>query len=276
MLTDGSFSAPTDITAVIRSAGERTKELCYQILCAQMPPPNIIIINEQPFTKALQRSFEIGIELGRQWTLCIDADMLLRQNGVKTLLGWAEGANGMTFQVQGNLLDKMLCGPRKAGPRLYRSSLLRPALKCISLDGMSVRPEAFVADQMTSLGYPSIHNNLTIGLHDFEQYYRDVYRKAVLHAHKHSAHLQYAGPLWHCLASRDSDYEVALWGLRDAEQCQGINSLDARYFPANLDPLLITRGWREKHELEHPAMAKWNTDQVMIEYGRMRAAAAQR
>ena len=269
----GAQSVRRDIAVIIRSAGERTRDLCHKLLCDQVLRENIVVISEQPFTRALQRSFELGIEMARRWTLCVDADMLLRKTGVQTLLNWAEAAHANVFQAQGNLFDKILGGPRWVSPRLYRTSLLTKALGCIPGDGASLRPETSVRDQMNSLGYSSLHYNSTIGLHDFEQYYRDIYRKSFVHAHKHAAHMEHLESLWERWAHRDPDYAVALWGLRKGRLSYGMVRLDVRCFPKDLSPLLQVQGWEEKKALEIPRDADWDVTQWIIDYGRSRALA---
>jgi hypothetical protein len=259
----GSPSVRHDVTVVIRSAGERTTNLTHQLLGLQVPTDNILVIREYPFTRALRKSFELGIELDRPWTLCVDADTLLRRNSIEILVDWARTADRKTFQIQGNLFDKMFGGSRKAGHHLYRTSLLSEALDCIPVDGGSLRPESSAIKQMASRGFPSARKNLTIGLHDFEQYYRDIYRKAFVHAHKHAAYIRHLDLLWRRLASQDPDYRVALWGLRAGRLSHGIVSLDARCFPQDLSSLLDRRGLREKKELAPQEVATWDVERAI-------------
>ena len=263
----------SDVTVIVRSANERTRDLSHYLLCDQIPKDNIVVISEYPFTRALRSSFKRAIDLMRPWTLCVDADMLLRRNSVQTLLSWASEADSKTFQVQGHLFDKMFCGPRRAGPRLYRTSLLPKALDCLPSDHISVRPEAFVCKQMATLGYLSIHKHLTLGLHDFEQYYRDIYRKAFVYAHKHAVYLHHLEPLWQRLAGEDPDYRVALWGLRDGRLSHGTVSLDARCFPQDLSPQLDRHGLREKNELAPQEIATWDVGSVITRCYRARILA---
>ena len=262
-----------DITVVIRSTGERTKDLCYQLLCKQVPPANVIVINEYPFRRAAQRSFEIGIELGRPWTLCLDADILLRRNAVHILRNWTLAAPNNVLYVQGTIFDKIFGRPRRAGPYFHRTSLLPKLLEYMPAEGMSLRPDTDAAMQLGALGYPRLQQNLIIAVHDFEQYYRDIYRKAFVHAHKHVDHMSELEPLWQRLAGQDQDYQVALWGLRDGRLFQGPVSHDVRRFPQDANNLLGTRGWKEKTELDFTAFDHFDVDRLMIEYGQMRCLA---
>jgi len=255
-----------DITAIIRSAGERTQDLCYELLCAQVPSENIFIIKEYPFTKALQKTLEIGIESGRRWTLCVDADMLLRTNAVSILLDKAKATGDKVLQVQGNLFDKLLCRPRKAGPHLYRTPQLPKALQYIPAEGLAVRPETFMSEHLASLGFPSVWINQTTGLHDFEQFFRDIYRKAIAHSHKHEKDVQHLLPLWKKFAKGDPDYQVALWGLSEGRKLGGPLPLDVRCFPNSLDAQLHAHGWEEKGALKPSAFTHRDADNLIIEF----------
>lgn len=266
-------SVRQDVTVIIRSAGERTTDLSHQLLREQVPTRNITVICEYPFTRALRKSFELGCELGRPWTLCVDADVLLWSSSIEILFNWVRAADSKVFQIQANLFDTIFGGPRKVGIRLYRTSLLGKALSCIPSDGVTLRPETFVCEQMASLGFPSVYRNQTIGLHDFEQCYRDIYRKAFVHAHKHEAYMQLLEPLWQRLAGHDPDYEVALWGFRAGQLSNDTVPLDVRCFPRDLSPLLVSQGWQEKKELKLTNDAEWDVDKLIIEYGHTRASA---
>jgi hypothetical protein len=267
---ESSPAVQTDITVILRSAGERTKHLCYQLLREQVPPENIVVVDERPFTQALRRSFELGAELGRPWTLCVDADTLLRRTSIGSLLKWGRVAGSTVFQVQSNLFDKLFGFPRKAGVRLYRTSLLPKALGCIPGQDASPRPETFVRDQMSLMGFPSQYHKATVGVHDFEQFFRDIYRKGFVHAHKHAKRAAYFQRLWEHLAVKDPDYHVALWGLHDGQLSRGIPLLDVRHYPRNLSELLSMRGWEEKKELDSSLFAGGDIDKLIVEYGELR------
>ena len=166
----------------------------------------------------------------------------------------------------------MFTVPKKAGVRLYRTSLFSNAIECIPADGAYQRPETHVRDQMALLGYPSIYKRVTVGLHDFEQYYRDLYRKAFVHAHKHDRETRYLEPLWQRLSDRDPDYEVALCGIRDGRSFKGIVPLDVRCFPREISSVLHVQGFQEKSPFVPSDAALWDTDTVILQYGQMRVS----
>jgi len=70
------------LTVVIRSIGERTENKCYQLIEKQISKRNIFIVRKRPFTESIKESFKIAIEEKRKWLLCIDADVLVRENAI--------------------------------------------------------------------------------------------------------------------------------------------------------------------------------------------------
>ncbi|MCO4822492.1 MAG: hypothetical protein KC469_10515, partial [Flavobacteriaceae bacterium] len=66
-----------NVTVIIRSVGERTTDACFKIISKQVPKTHIHIISEVPFSKAVTETFKIAIRENRNWTLAVDADLLL-------------------------------------------------------------------------------------------------------------------------------------------------------------------------------------------------------
>ena len=117
------------ILTVIRSLGERTTNLCLQLAASQVPEENIVVINEAPFSQAVRKTFECGIERGMPWTLALDADILLNYNSFDFLVRTAEEEDKNIFEVQGCILDKLFVSPRTGGPHLFRTMYLEKALE---------------------------------------------------------------------------------------------------------------------------------------------------
>ena len=172
----------SDVLVVIRSSGERTEEACCHLLSRQVPDENIVIIHEVPFEAVVAKTFTLGSERGLRWTLAVDADVLFADEAVAKLMAIAEKADENVFEIQGQTLDKFFAGPRPAGHHLFRTSLFAKALAHVPQEGVSLRPESFVMKKMASTGYPWLQEELIVGLHDHEQYYRDIYRKSFVQA----------------------------------------------------------------------------------------------
>ena len=244
------------VTVVVRAAGERTAEQCRRLLERQVSADQLVAIAERPFTQAVRRTFEIGLEHGRPWTLAIDADVLLRDGAVADLVALGEAADPATFEVQGLVLDKLFGTHRGAGNHLFRTELIPLALGLIPPEGRSRRPETFMLNRMRERGHGWRQASTVVGLHDFEQYFRDVYRKSFVHARKHRSRARFFERFWAEKArAGDTDFEVALWGLRAGAAYQGPLQLDVNRFPSDLTPLLGMRGWSEKHTLAPDAYA---------------------
>jgi hypothetical protein len=197
---------------IIRAAGENTEQLCYDIVVAQVGKENVQIIHETPFSKAVQRTFEIGIEKGKKWTLALDADVLLKSNAIQELVSWADKQEDYFFELQGRLLDKLFNTYRPGGPHLYRTKFLNYAMDFLEEGAKTHRPESFTYQKMADLGYHYYHHNSVYGIHDYFQSPKDIFRKAFFHAHKHRFLTEHFVSNWAKLDD-DSDYQVAIKGF---------------------------------------------------------------
>lgn len=223
------MSINSSTTVIIRSVGERTESLCKKLILDQgVPKRNVLIIREAPFSAAMKKSFEIGINRGLRWTLCVDADVLLRENAISEMVRLGNKQSANILELQGLVLDKLTNSIRQGGPHLYRTSLLESALKFIPKEGTDIRPEASTLLAMEKLGFPWKQVHVLFGLHDFEQYNRDIFRKCFVHAHKHLNWLEKLVPCWKEKANDDDDYYVALTGL-----AYGIKYVDDVYIDVN-------------------------------------------
>lgn len=203
-------------TVIIRSAHERTEELCNRLLLEDgIAEENLFVIHEVPFSKSMHVSFQLGLRENRKWTLCIDADVLVRKGAVKDLLNYAEKMKSEVCEIQGVVLDKFFGGMRQAGNHLYRTSLLEMVINQIPEEGVDIRPETYTLRKMEKMGYPWHTVPCIVGLHDHEQYNFDIYRKAFIHAEKHLERAELLVTLWKEKRDHDPDYKVALKGFSD-------------------------------------------------------------
>ncbi len=205
-----------NVTVVIRGVAERTEELCKQLLSNQIHSENIFLIHETPFSKALKKTFEIGIREKRKWTLAVDADVLVRSNILNDFYERAEKSSSQTFVLHTQMLDKFFGGYRAGGLKLYRTSLLPQALPIVP--EVANRPEGFVAKSMHKQGFYLDITDLICGLHDFEQYYADIFRKGFTHGIKHEELLSALLPYWQRMSKEDTDFRVLLGGYEVAKK----------------------------------------------------------
>lgn len=239
-----------DLTVIIREANERTLPLCRELLESEFGKDKVVVVSEVPFTKALKKTYEIGIERGCPWTLVIDADVLIREGAIEYLLRVAESVDSNVFEIQGKVLDKLIGGARDAGNHLYRTAHLREAITKIPHKNNSARPEYDTIRRMRSEGFPYLVLDVIVGLHDYEQCFCDVYRKAFFHTHKHAQEMPYWESMWRKLSHCDDDYKVALKGAIDGKEYSGRVLSDVRLFHSvEFAKILNGLGLEEKSEL---------------------------
>ena len=207
-----------DLYIVVRSVKERTESLCIKALSDYFPNNRIHTIYKTPFTEALKRNYEVAIQSGKKWVLCIDADTILIGNGINQLLSKLTAIPRETFFIQGYMLDKFVAsekGIREVGNTLYRTDLLPEALKLVPDPGSAIRPETHIKKLMQQKGFPGIKYEIPLGVHDFEQYYIDIYRKNYIQALKHKKRVELFLPYWESQLKNDPDFQIALQGFKD-------------------------------------------------------------
>jgi hypothetical protein len=217
---NANFSLEKEILVIIRSAGERTLETCYNLILSQgFSPESVKIVEEIPFSRAMVVSFLLGIEFNRKYTLCIDADVLLQASSIESLYLEFEKQQPNVCEIQGLVMDKFFGGPRPAGNHMYRTSLLQNLLDCIPKEGTDIRPEFYSLNKMSERGYPWLNVPIIVGIHDDEQWNRDIYRKCFVHGVKHLAFADLFVPLWKNNQDSDYDYTIALRAFADSIVC---------------------------------------------------------
>ncbi len=237
------------LTVIVRTVGERTTDLCVALIRQQIQESNISLVRESPNVSAIRKCYEVALAANREWTLIVDADILIRPLAIQDLVAYAEHAGDEFFKIEAIVLDKFLHKPRSAGVYLYRTRLLPIAIHCIPGPFDAIRPDSHIRDRMEQQGYPAIHSNVFVGIHDYEQFYSDIYRKTFIYAKKHYAQRRDIIPLWERLAERDDDYRLALQGFLDGESYDAEIAIDSNApFMRDVDAILARLGLREKSD----------------------------
>ena len=205
------------VTIIIRSVGERTEVLCKKLILDQgVPEENVFVIRETPFSKAMRVGYQKGIDNTLKWTYCIDADVLLAGNAIKDMLSIANQQPDEVFTISARLVDKFFNFPRRVGNHLFRTSSLASMISNIApYEKEGIRPETDAKNVLIEKGGIEHKLDDIIGLHDFEQHYEDIARKAYVHANKHAEFLGEFVPHWKENAASDDDFKVALIGLAE-------------------------------------------------------------
>lgn len=187
--------------AVVRTQGERTEALA--IARAQAQFGRVEVVRAQPLVAAVAECFRLAIAAGTRWLVTVDADVLVADDCADGLAASAQALlYGGGWQALGLCDDKLVGGPRRGGVRLYRVEVLPQRLGQLR---DTVRPEGDLARRF---GY--LPTQQVTGQHDYEQWYRDLYRKGAQHRAKHASWARTVVPRWR--RSMDPDLRAALAG----------------------------------------------------------------
>lgn len=235
-----------NVTVVIRSSGERTVECCRILAEQQVNSECVFVIEERPFSQAVRKCYEIGIKENRPWTLALDADILIAPGAILAMVDAISNLGDDYFEYQGRILDKLFQAPRNGGPHLYRTSLLETALPLIPKEGTSLRPESHVFDAMQKLNYFRYNSLAIYGLHDYEQYNIDIFRKTFIHSQKHSYLIEEICNCWSAFDKVDGDFRVALLGIEKGKNYKDVVYIDKQWLIEEMETTLVEFNIKEK------------------------------
>ncbi len=239
-----------NITIIIRSVGERTVPVIKHLLKQQIAAEQLFEVNEAPLSKALEVSYDIALKEGRRYVLIIDGDVLPFRSMLDRLITIFNRLDKRVFGLQCNIADKLIHNYRPAGIHMHRTALLERAMEQIPGTKETVRPESMTINEMAGRGYPTLFIEDVLALHDFEQYYKDLFRKSFFLAHKHTKDLPYVKELWKRLAADDADYRISLEGLKRGEQYNKRVVANVKQFEKyGITDILSAKGLTEKNEL---------------------------
>ena len=196
-----------DIVVVIRSCGENTEKVCHDLVCREIDKKNVHIINENPFEKALLKSYEIGIKSKKKVLITIDADVLIKRNAIKDLLEYSYLFQKNVFIYEGMLYDALLLTYRPGGVKVYNKEYLSIAKDYIPKIGTELRPETYIHRKMESIGKRREVVPIKVGLHDYEQNINDLIRKISYHRIKHSHRTKKVAKKWEKLSHNNKYYK---------------------------------------------------------------------
>jgi hypothetical protein len=244
-----------DLSIVVRSVGERTESACLRAVESQVDNARAVrVVRHKPFAQAHMESLRLAIESNAKWSLFLDADILLRAGAIANMIREAEQVSAAFYMLEFRVLDKGFGGPAYAGVHLYTTRFLAAAYAYKELASDAQRPETRLCQEMARrAGIPSLLSVQLLGLHGYEQYYRDLYRTTFVRAVKFARHREYLirryRERYGGNAEQNGDYKVMLWGAIDGMlygSSQGKASLDAREYRARADQVMALLGFSEK------------------------------
>lgn len=204
-----------DVLVVIRKNQERTSDVCRAIIEQQVPESQICIVTEKPFYKAVEKTLKSG-GFSNRWLIAVDADVLLLPDAISRMCEEASRIKKDFFFYQGAVLDKFFMGYRPAGPHLYNCEHIQRSLELKNGFEQDPRPETFIRSKMKKEGFAYVQDQTVFGIHDFEQYYSDVYKKVFRHAQKHASHRKKIETLFNKFCDVDIDFAVAKLAINEA------------------------------------------------------------
>lgn len=222
-----------DVTVVIRTVGERTTDLCRRILEAQLPKDQVHLISERPHSQSVKRTFEIGIEQNRRWTMAVDADVLFFEGSVEKLIRNAESLSKRRLRkllvYQGNVYCKLFGKPRP-GFHLYNTQFLKHALAEQPGASENLRPESSIWATLADKGFLRYVDEHIYAIHAFEQSKQDCLKNGFFQASKHLFLAHKMVPKWRESGASDTDYKLFLEGFQKGLVNEGSVKVDQDFF----------------------------------------------
>jgi hypothetical protein len=202
-----------EVSVVIRHVGERTLPACASLLQEALPGAPMRLVSAVPFDACLRKAYDASLEMGTPWSLHVDADMLCLAEPLYRFFGYAREQKKNTFAFSALAMDRFFGLPRAAGLHLYRTAYLKKAATLYAEPGTTLRPETSVKRRIAEYGFPTIQTDIVLALHDYEQFYKHIFRKISLILHKFG-HSHQLIPVWDSLAA-NKDYAVAGMAARN-------------------------------------------------------------
>jgi hypothetical protein len=189
----------------------------------------------------------IGLDAGREFTLCVDADVVLAPGAIGRLVGNLR-ASPDAFFACGLLMDRYYGRPKARGAHLYRTSYLAEAEKAIPESEAVERPETAMKNVLLARGRTRGHvGDRLLGLHGYGQFYRDVFRTIACRGQKSPDEIQPLMRRFSRAAGKEIDLRVALWAL--IESLDRDFSLDATQWRGHFEKIQRATGLAELGEI---------------------------
>jgi hypothetical protein len=207
-----------DIFVVIRSVGERTEKVCTEIAQSQLSSNNqLIMIKGLPFAEAHMESIHLALDSKANWALFLDADVLLKNDAIETMLKEAKKVTFPFFQFNFRILDHEFDG-ESYGVHFYSTKYFDRAMSFRESATSSSRPEYQVCYEMANHeDIPSISSETVVALHGYEQYYSDIYRTTFVRCVRNRRHLDYFirryTDGYFIESPKNFDHKFMFWGM---------------------------------------------------------------
>ena len=204
---------------VIRTIGERTEDVCLELIGLQQKPnEKIIIVRESTHAKAIEKTFIASLNSMADWVIVVDADVLFQVDAVSRIRSKLDSCADNVFVVHFAIFDKLYSMKRWAGVHVYRVTMLEELYDKFKKirKKPNLKIEAATIKEVEKSNKQSLFIKDVVGIHDFEQNYKDIYRKAYLNTIRNPGNIKHARKNWKRKSSDDADYLVMLKAVNDA------------------------------------------------------------
>lgn len=211
-----------DIVIVVRSCGERTVPRLLKDLYRMLPMCEVNLVEKSPFYEALLEHFDISRKSSAKFTFGLDGDIILYEQAPELILNCIQNFDTENIIRQHFKVHDKFLGILDAGNQLFNNRFAEEFYQYLKNKGDKScwRPESdnlFKFSDMKGLKRDLETPDKFIGLHEHEQYYRNVFQSMKNRAIKYLRDKnQRLNELEGLVAENkdDMDYIVALEGFR--------------------------------------------------------------
>jgi len=227
-------SQTPNLGVVIRSTGEATFNTLVEQVWIQMKANDelAILSDNESFEKKLRRSLKEGLRLDRDFSVVIDADILIGKGTLKFVRSIINKLKDSDLGAGLLLLDRFYHQPKFRGFHVYNNKWLKKAIESLPEEGEFLRPEATMKERLEKFGH-KWRNDLTsrvIGLHDYFQSPFDIYYKYLMRSHRSVDDISLLESKFKAEGGRSWEFRLALQGIEDGRKLSRVVNNKALYF----------------------------------------------
>lgn len=253
---------------IVRAVGERTEDLCIDLVRRYREKGgSLSVVREQTHADAVEKTLLTAADQGNRWVVVVDADMLLYPNALKNMKDELEAMHSGASVVHFAVSDK-LYRMKRWGVTVFRRDAATEGLQLLQglRSGRNLKIERALIKKLQEAGRVVTFSRTDVALHDFYQYYTDLYRKAYLNAIRNPAITSRARRCWKRMARVDPDYAVILKGSDDAaNDPRQLSNSRADFDPSMLAAKIRSMGLEEKKPLTSQLYSEWNMEKLFGE-----------
>ena len=157
---------------VCRGCGERTEQLVVSAIEQRFK--YTAHVNGDPFEETLAKAYSKAIDLGLDYTIMIDCDVIPEYSSLFELHQFARSLPPEHLGTSAKTADKILGRARHVGLRIFRTRYLERLIPLIPTPGESERPETAAHRALEAKGFVYRKAKISCGIHGYHQWIRDL------------------------------------------------------------------------------------------------------